>query len=277
MNNKPHENLGINYLLKLGYKGENIRSNYWPGSGESGKPDLTTIDDNKNWEIKVTRGSTVMFTSDQLVHMANDDNILIFSEFKKDEPIDIATFGDILDGKYDNRYKFIFNFNLDISWAGMVLEYLIDSGYYTNTEDVYRSMIALKRQYLRIIKPLITISGEKVVSPLVKDGVVQVSDELHIVSFLTSYKDLFREIDGAEKNNILMTEIRDDILKYLYFQLDRSEQTRKIIINPHNKWIRSTLRNILSRLEDIDLITREDIDNIMDKGVLSDKYIKVYT
>lgn len=277
MNNKHHENLGINYLLKLGYKEENIRSNYWSGDGESGKPDLTTIDDNKNWEIKVTRGNIVIFTSGQLIYMANDDNVLIFSEFKKDEPIDIVTFGDILDGKYDDKYKFIFDFNLDISWAGMVLEYLIDSGYYTNTEDVHRSMMALKRQYLHIMKPLTTIYGEKVISPLVKDGVVQVSDESYIISFLTSYKDLFHEIDSAEKNKILMTEIRDDILKYLFFQLDRSEQTKKIITNPHNKWIRSTLRKILSRLENIDLITREDIDDIMDKGIVSEKYIKVYT
>ena len=269
-----HANLGISYLLKLGYKNDNIIINVWPGSGKSGMPDLTTKNDNINWEIKLAVGQTITFTFQQFANMKEGDIVLIFSSYHKSDPVDVIKFGDILDGKYDHKYKFVVNLVLDISSATIVIEYLTNIGYYTNTEKIGRRMMALKRQYTMLTKPkLTTICGEVVKKA--KDGIVIPSNyDGYVIAFLTSYKDLLEEVTSTKDNSVLMKEIRDDILKYLYFQLRESRDLKDVLLNVNNKWIRTTLRNILENFVCINILTEDDIHKIMNEGNVPEKYIK---
>lgn len=273
-NRRSHENLGVNYLLKLGYKDDDIIINVYPGSGKSGMPDLTTKNDNINWEVKLAVGQIVTFTFQQLVNMQDDDIVLIFSSYNKSEPVDVIKFGDILDGKYDYKYKFVVETVLDISSATIVAEYLTNIGYYANTEQTGRKMMALKRQYTRLTKSqLATVSGEIVEKA--KDGIVVPSNyDGYIITFLTSYKDLLEDVTSAEDNSVLMKEIRDDVLKYLHFQLRESRDLKQVLLNVHNTWVRSALMDILTSFADIDILTDDDIHSIMNKGVVPEKYVR---
>lgn len=104
-----HFKIGIDYLIKIGYRRQDIKVNNWGDIRERlGKPDITTINDGKNWEVKEvnTRSKIIYFTEAQKEKMNREDIILIFSKDNRDFPVDIIIFGDILDRKYDNRYKF---------------------------------------------------------------------------------------------------------------------------------------------------------------------------
>ena len=272
---REHENLGVNYLLKLGYKDDDIIINVYPGSGESGVPDLTTESDNINWEVKLAVGQTITFTSQQLMNMRDDDIILIFSSYHKSDPVDVVKFGDILEGKYDNKYKFVVDFILDISSASVVAEYLISIGYYTITEKAVRRMMALRRQYTKLTMPkLTTVSGELVKNA--KGSIIVPSNyDGYILAFVTSYEDLLEEVSGAEDNVTIMKEIRDDVLKYLHFQLRESRDLKKVLLDIHNTYIRAKLIDILENFVNMDLLTEDDIHDIMNKGVVPEKYVEI--
>lgn len=100
-----HEEIGIKYLTeKLGYKREDIKTNYISGAYDNdgkGKPDLTTISDGKEWEVKkMNTLSIIQFTHNQFKRFNDDVNVLIFGVH--DQFIDNLIFGDIK--KYDKNF-----------------------------------------------------------------------------------------------------------------------------------------------------------------------------
>lgn len=105
MKNK-HEELGIKYLIeKLGYKREDIEINVTSdtnGLTKRGSPDLITLSDGKEWEVKQLENmSTTTFTSDQYQRFDKNVNVLIFKNPKhvleeEDKFIMCIKFEDIL-------------------------------------------------------------------------------------------------------------------------------------------------------------------------------------
>lgn len=105
-----HEMLGINYLISKGYKSEDIRINSGIGT-PTGTPDLTTLNDNREWEVKrITAGLVIEFTSAQLC-MDPDTNILIFEH--NGDFIESIKFDKILKDATQYRSRFSFNLGLD--------------------------------------------------------------------------------------------------------------------------------------------------------------------
>lgn len=70
---QSHKRPGIDYLISIGYKKEDIGD-----VGHLGEPDLVTIDD-KYWEVKnLMAGRRIIFTYDQLMTFNDNVNIIIF-------------------------------------------------------------------------------------------------------------------------------------------------------------------------------------------------------
>ena len=106
-NVKKHERLGVDYLLKNGYKIEDININ--SGVSSPGTPDIITTNDNQYWEVKVINpGSVVQFTGAQLF-MDKDTNILIFK--KNGKFIESIKFCEMLNNDLKYRSRFSFNLN----------------------------------------------------------------------------------------------------------------------------------------------------------------------
>jgi len=101
-----HEDIGVEYLLKNGYKIEDIKINNSIYE-LVGIPDITTIDD-KDWEVKVIIGNNIKFTYRQFLYFTDDTNILIFK--KKNIEYECVEHIKWKQLKYDVRY----NVNIEI-------------------------------------------------------------------------------------------------------------------------------------------------------------------
>lgn len=131
-----HESLGFNYLLSLGYDINDIVINrvYSRGSinrSNIGKADLTTINDNKNWEVKkivyMFGKSKIIFTKEQIQKMNKDTTILIFDNGKKEskkepELVDIIKFGDIFLQSDNKKYEYVVQMELDLQLAIIAID-----------------------------------------------------------------------------------------------------------------------------------------------------------
>lgn len=95
----PHANIGIKYLIKIGYKIEEIHPTY----RGNGCPDIITFRNNETlyWEVKLISGAkNIFFTKDQIILMEKDTTILIFRKGQKDiDPIEIIRFRDLLNSE----------------------------------------------------------------------------------------------------------------------------------------------------------------------------------
>lgn len=120
-----HEYVGVLYLIQQGYNILDININtVYTKSGINdkniGKPDITTKNDKKNWEVKIiTRArygfDKIVFTPEQIIRIPNDTEVLIF--FKGDpNPRNIIKFGDIVSG-INKSYKYVVQMELDIDTA----------------------------------------------------------------------------------------------------------------------------------------------------------------
>lgn len=144
--NNSHVTPGIDYLLSVGYKIDEIHIN----SGTS--PDLRTINDGKGWEVKNVYGNSMYFTVGQK-NMNEDTNILIFDNDQK--PI-IVKFRDVLLGNCPYSYSFGNELRRSIT---------IDEGTYSLLKSV-QSIIRDKRKVDFDIKDIIHIvfsSSKKVI------------------------------------------------------------------------------------------------------------------
>lgn len=117
-----HEEMGIKYLIEtLGYKREDIKINYMSGAHDNdnkGKPDLTTISDKKEWEVKkMDTLSIVQFTHNQFNRFNDDVNILIFGIHN--QFIDQLKFGDIkkCDKNFYNHKNGIYNYRFTVNFT----------------------------------------------------------------------------------------------------------------------------------------------------------------
>lgn len=123
----PHEEIGIKYLTeKLGYNREDIRGYNRSGMHDINKgiPDLLTLSDKKEWEVKTLRNlNIVTFTEFQYRKFDDDVNVLIFDNGAKHEFVDCVKFGDI---KYNRgnvlKYKFLVTFEVDMCMTNSVQE-----------------------------------------------------------------------------------------------------------------------------------------------------------
>lgn len=106
-----HTQLGIEYLMKIGYKEEEISTSWYPKNCEryrnSCRPDIITKTDCKGWEVKLIIGkSKIEITQNQFLYMDSDINVLIFG---KNGFIDVIKMGELLNSensKYDIRIVF---------------------------------------------------------------------------------------------------------------------------------------------------------------------------
>jgi len=117
-----HSLKGVNYLKTICYKEEDVIIN---DSRlrilNSGKADLTTCIDDKDWEVKILRSHGIIFTSSQISNMDQETNILIF-EKDSDIPEDIIKFRDILDN--NTKYRCRVHFTLDLNDAKDVIKFM---------------------------------------------------------------------------------------------------------------------------------------------------------
>lgn len=150
--NNGHAKPGIDYLISIGYKIDEIYVN----SGTS--PDLRTINDGKGWEVKNVYGNTIYFTVGQK-NMNEDTNILIFDD---DQKHIIVKFRDVLLGNCPYSYSFGNELRRSIT---------IDEGTYSLLKSV-QSIIRDKRKVDFDIKDIIHIvfSRSKKVVELINDS-----------------------------------------------------------------------------------------------------------
>lgn len=104
-----HAQLGIEYLMKIGYKEDEILTSGIPencGYDRNCRPDIITKTDCKGWEVKFLIGKKILITENQFLYMEPYVNILIFG---KDGFMDIIKMEELLNienQKYDIRIVF---------------------------------------------------------------------------------------------------------------------------------------------------------------------------
>lgn len=122
-----HEQLGIEYLKRIGYEEGEIFLNGFPEDcmyeSENCRPDLITKD-GKGWEVKFVNNYVIQITDKQFIYLNHDTNVLIFDKKDKGKLTERIRFGDLIDIK-NYRYNIKVVFSVDMSTAYMVKESML--------------------------------------------------------------------------------------------------------------------------------------------------------
>lgn len=244
-----HEDIGMEYLLSLGYKREDIKINN--GLHDLvGVPDITTSDNNE-WEIKILGISlaSIGFTYHQLLWFKDSTNILIYRKSMREYIFCCCI--KWKDLKVSNEYDIRISFELPIKETDMIIS-LIHGDRQTrfehrasqnpNMNELYERRIKNKKKYgldNRCKKHSHLISKEKIKYDLIKSC----NGEENVVMLQKMWNDTYptyesikssinRFGDNCEIKGFTFRQI-NNFLQYILSDYDnlKDSQIRELILN----------------------------------------------